>query len=171
MQVLAQPGDYVLYTDGGCHNAGSKLGAFYYVCIKLDHAPPQVDHKHGLLVLSGGEVVTNTTNNVMEMTAILKGLERCTRRGIQLRAIITDSQYVQKGMTLWSNTWKRNGWRNSFGKLIHNLEIWQELLNAWNREKTQVIHIRGHSGVFWNEFCDSSATEIMQQYKASVGTR
>lgn len=165
MQVLAQPGDLVLYVDGGCNNNGNRVGAYVFVCVKLDHFSLQSTFKHGLLVFGKGGRVNGTSNNIMEMQAVYVGLQTCKQKDVVPKAIITDSQYVQKGLTLWSQDWARNGWRGSTGKPVKNKELWQQLLSIWNREHTQIIHIRGHSGVFWNEFCDSQASQLIKYSK------
>lgn len=99
--------------------------------------------------LSGGEAVT--TNNRMELMAVIKGLEALSRRcSIDL---YTDSQYVQKGVTEWMAGWKRKGWPDR----IKNQDLWQELDVLLAQHEVRMHWVRGHDGHVENERCDALA--------------
>jgi len=81
--------------------------------------------------LHGGEAAT--TNNRMELTAVIRALEALPT-GSRVR-LYTDSQYVQKGMTEWIESWKRRGWRTADKKPVKNVDLWQQLEEAARRHR------------------------------------
>lgn len=99
--------------------------------------------------LSGGEV--ETTNNRMELLAVIRGLEALTRR---CRVdLYTDSQYVQKGVTEWMQGWKKKGWPDR----IKNQDLWQQLDQQLARHDVKIHWVRGHDGHPENERADALA--------------
>lgn len=99
--------------------------------------------------LSGGE--TETTNNRMELLAVIRGLEALTRR---CRVdLYTDSQYVQKGVTEWMQGWKKKGWPDR----IKNQDLWQQLDQQLARHEVKMHWVRGHDGHPENERADALA--------------
>ena len=134
--------DVVMYTDGACSgNPGP--GGWGTVMISGRH------HKE----LSGGE--RETTNNRMEMMAIIKGAE-ALKRGCSVD-IYTDSTYVMKGMTEWLEGWKQRGWRTASKQPVKNVDLWQRLEKALNRHEVKWFWVKGHSGVPGNERADELA--------------
>jgi ribonuclease HI len=107
-------------------------------------------------ILSGGHKAT--TNNRMELTAAIEALRSLTRPCTVV--VRTDSQYVQKGMTLWSINWKRNGWRKkpNAQELIPNADLWQALDTEAARHQVRWEWVRGHNGDPGNERADALAT-------------
>ena len=103
--------------------------------------------------LWGGEV--HTTNNRMELLAVIKALEALKRRS-SVR-ITTDSQYVKKGITEWLGRWKRNGWKTAAGKPVKNADLWRELDSAAAQHRVEWRWVRGHSGHRENERADELA--------------
>jgi len=102
----------------------------------------------------------NTTNNVMEMTAIVKALEECVRRDISEVRIMTDSNYVKQGITSWIHNWKRNGWKTSTGGDVKNRELWIQIDEL--RLKIKMIEwkwVKAHNGNPQNEAVDRLARE------------
>ena len=102
----------------------------------------------------------NTTNNVMEMTAIVKALEECVRRDISEVRIMTDSNYVKQGITSWIHNWKRNGWKTSGGGDVKNRELWIQIDEL--RMKIKMIEwkwVKAHNGNPQNEAVDRLARE------------
>ncbi len=143
-----------LYTDGACSgNPGPGGWAFL-----LRH--PSSGKK---LVHSGGEPVS--TNNRMELTAAVRGLE-----ALKLRShveLFTDSVYVGKGMSEWLPKWKANGWRrkekNKFVP-IANEELWRELDSLLAKHQVKYTRVAGHSGHAENDLVDELAVAAYQQY-------
>jgi ribonuclease HI len=79
--------------------------------------------------------------------------------------VYTDSQYVQKGMVSWINSWKRNGWRTSERKPVKNQELWLRLDELGTRFKVSWQWVRGHAGNTFNERCDQMARMAMAKFK------
>jgi ribonuclease HI len=139
-----------LYTDGACSgNPGPGGWAFI-----LRH---QATGKE--LEQAGAE--RSTTNNRMELFAVIRGLETL-KRSCRVH-LFTDSTYVGKGLTEWMASWKRRGWRRG-EKPIMNLEMWQRLDELTQRHRISFTHVRGHSGHPENERCDRLAVDAYQQY-------
>jgi len=101
-----------------------------------------------------------TTNNRMELTAVIEALRQLTR---PCRiTITTDSQYVVKGMTEWIKGWQRNGWRNSKKEQVLNRDLWEALLEASQQHSISWKWVRGHAGHAENERCDCLAREALE---------
>ena len=132
----------LIYTDGGCSgNPGPGGWAF-------------VVSENGEIkeYRSGGDKAT--TNNKMELTAVINALKYA--KSIEERdvTILTDSQYVKNGITQWIISWKKNGWRTSGKAPVKNMEYWIEL-DALNGEMNVSWQwVKGHAGIPGNEECD-----------------
>lgn len=114
--------------------------------------------------LSGGE--PNTTNNRMELMAVIQALKVLTRTS---RVVIhTDSQYVQKGMTEWMSGWKQRGWRTANRKPVKNTDLWQELDALVQEHDVSWRWVRGHSGDPGNERADALANQGVDQARAQL---
>lgn len=103
--------------------------------------------------LSGGE--KDTTNNRMEMMAVIAALEALSRPC--LVKITTDSQYVMKGMMEWLPSWKKRNWQTAAKKPVKNVDLWQRLEIAANSHELQWEWVRGHQGHPENERADQLA--------------
>lgn len=134
----------VIYTDGGCHGNPGPGGWAYLI---------QVDGESSSR--SGGEAAT--TNNRMELTAVIRALEEVkgdpsrVSRKIELH---TDSQYVKRGITEWIATWERNGWRTAGGDPVKNQELWRRLREITRGLSLSFHWVKGHEGNPLNERCD-----------------
>ena len=115
--------------------------------------------------LFGGEEVT--TNNRMELTAVIEGL-RAIKRPCTVHLNI-DSQYVMKGMTSWLAGWKRNGWRTSDKKPVKNAELWQALDEEVARHTISWQWVKGHAGDVGNERADELANRGVDQVRQRRG--
>ena len=112
------------------------------------------DHRREL---SGGE--RETTNNRMELLAVIRGIEALNRT---CRVNIhTDSTYVMKGMTEWMAHWKRRGWRTAARKPVKNEDLWRQLDALLTDHHVKWRWVRGHSGVPENERADALAREAI----------
>lgn len=147
-----------LFTDGACSgNPGP--GGWGYI---LKH-PATSSVKEA----SGGD--RETTNNQMEMLAVIRGLEALTRP-TQVE-VITDSTYVAKGAQEWMPGWKKNGWRRREGgkwKPVKNLELWQRLDELLSQHEVRFTIVKGHSGHPENERCDELAVAATEAIKAQA---
>ncbi len=104
-----------------------------------------------------------TTNNKMELTAVIKGLESIKNK--VLIEIITDSQYVKNGINEWIINWKNNGWKTASKKNVKNKELWQELDQMVKNFDIKWKWVRGHSGHFGNERADQLANEAIDEFQ------
>ncbi|EEF80066.1 ribonuclease HI [Methylophaga thiooxydans] len=109
--------------------------------------------------LSGSE--KQTTNNRMEMMAVIVALE-ALKRPCRV-TITTDSQYVIKGMTEWLPGWKAKNWKTAAKKPVKNVELWQRLDNAINQHEVEWQWVRGHQGHVENERADQLAVRAREQ--------
>jgi ribonuclease HI len=134
--------DVVMYTDGACSgNPGP--GGWGTVLMSGKHRKE----------MSGGE--RETTNNRMEMMAVIRGAE-ALKRGCSVD-IHTDSTYVMKGMTEWVEGWKKRGWRTASKQPVKNVDLWKRLEQALDHHEVNWFWVKGHSGVLENERADELA--------------
>lgn len=142
-----------LFSDGACRgNPGP--GGWAYI---LRH-PATGTEKEG----SGGQALT--TNNQMELMAVIAGLEALKSRSAV--EVVTDSSYVAKGSSEWLPGWKRNGWRRREGKTwkpVKNQELWERLDKLLAAHDVRFTWIRGHAGHAENERCDELAVAAAMQ--------
>ncbi|MBR4420338.1 MAG: ribonuclease HI [Clostridia bacterium] len=141
-----------IYTDGAC---SGNPGAGGYCAILIYNKIEKI--------VSGYE--TDTTNNRMELLAVIKGLgalkETCEVN------LYSDSQYVTDAFNLgWIDSWKANGWKTSGKKPVKNVELWTELLDILNRQNVTFIKVKGHSDNEFNNRCDKIA---VSEYKKILG--
>lgn len=134
-----------IYTDGACKfNPGPGGWAAILMC---DGHTKE---------LSGGKELT--TNNEMELTAIIKGLsalkEKCSVK------VYSDSSYVVNAFVQgWLETWKRNGWKKADKKPLLNAALWQQLLGLTGQQSVTFVWVKGHDGNEYNERCDKLASD------------
>ena len=112
-------------------------------------------------ILSGGEAYT--TNNKMELTAVISGLE-ALKEPCEV-SVYTDSRYVTDGISLgWAVKWQKNNWIKSDKKPALNIDLWERLLNVLDKHEVNFIWIKGHSGHEYNELCDLTAKKEAQTF-------
>jgi ribonuclease HI len=134
--------EVALYTDGACKgNPGP--GGWGVLLVAGDREKE----------LYGGE--RDTTNNRMELTAVIRGLDSLTRDCDV--AVWTDSQYVKNGIETWIHNWKRNGWKTADRKPVKNADLWRDLDAAAARHRIRWHWVRGHDNHPGNERADALA--------------
>ena len=133
-----------IYTDGACKgNPGpGGWGAFL----------KSGDHEKDIF---GGE--SQTTNNRMELMAVIEALKTLNKRS-RIRLFI-DSQYVKNGINIWISNWKKNGWRTSNKKAVKNVDLWMQLDELVPNHEIEWIWVKGHAGNFGNERADALANQ------------
>ncbi len=144
-----------LFSDGACSGNPGPGG---WGCILRHPATGKVRE------FSGGN--PSTTNNQMEMQAVIEGLKLLTRPSRV--EVVTDSSYVAKGCTEWLPGWKKNGWRRRDGRqlvAIKNEELWRELDALLSKHQVKFTLVKGHAGHAENERCDVLAVEASQKYR------
>ncbi len=131
-----------IYTDGACKgNPG--VGGWGALLMSGGHARE----------LFGGEVLT--TNNRMELTAVIRALEALKRR-CRVR-LHTDSKYVQQGISEWIHSWKKRGWKTADKKPVKNEDLWRRLDELAVQHDIEWLWVKGHSGHDGNERADALA--------------
>jgi ribonuclease HI len=146
--------DIIAYTDGACKgNPGiGGWGIF-------------MESKNGKNELYGAE--PKTTNQRMELTAAIKAIETIEEQDIKYQSILiyTDSQYVQNGITEWIINWKKNGWKNSTGKKVKNIDLWMRLDELCCECNISWKWVRGHNDNAGNELADILANKGIDQLR------
>lgn len=137
-----------LYTDGAC--SGNPGPGGWGVILRMG------GHEKELF---GGE--PDTTNNRMEMMAVIEGL-RALKRSVRAD-IYTDSQYVMKGMNEWIHGWKARGWKTSAKEPVKNVDLWQALDKECARHELKWHWVKGHAGHAENERADALARRGVEQ--------
>ncbi|AKN44359.1 Rnase H [Salmonella phage NR01] len=147
-----------IYTDGACKgNPG--LGAWGFVV--YDPNDERLGSKSGFS--------SKTTNNEMELTAIVEVLRWATKNDKRPVIIYTDSAYCKNGMESWMWSWQKKGWKKGDGEAPLNLELWQEAfkltqqyINFHNTNPT-LIKVKGHSGIRGNEEVDALCNTVITE--------
>ena len=143
----------VMYADGACKGNPGPGGWGVYLK-SGEHAKE----------LCGGEM--NTTNNRMELTAVIEGLNALNKRcSID---VYTDSQYVRKGVLEWMPKWKLNGWKTADKKPVKNADLWQTRDEASVRHLVRWHWVKGHSGNPGNEKADALANQGVEKAMAAT---
>ena len=133
-----------IYTDGAC--SGNPGPGGWGALLRM--GPHEKE-------MSGGEA--ETTNNRMEMTAVIKGLNALTEAcDVEL---YSDSKYVLDGITKWVDGWKKRGWVTASKKPVRNADLWHELIAAAGRHEVSWNWVKGHSGHPENERVDKLASD------------
>ncbi len=137
-----------LFTDGACK--GNPGAGGWGVLLRYG------THEKELF---GGEA--QTTNNRMELTAVLSGLKTLNRPCDVV--ICTDSQYVKNGMESWIHNWKKNGWKTAGRQPVKNADLWQQLDEQVGRHRVRWQWVKGHAGHAENERADALANRGVEQ--------
>lgn len=144
-----------IYSDGACRG---NPGVGGYGTIIVDGTGAEVE-------ISGAEA--HTTNNRMELTAAISGLETLTEPTSKI-VMVTDSQYLQKGMTEWIKGWIRRDWKTSGRKPVLNRDLWEKLLALTKGRTVEWKWVKGHAGHEQNERCDQLANLAMDEHQFRV---
>ncbi len=143
-----------MFTDGAC--SGNPGPGGWGVVLRWNGVTRE---------LSGGDA--ETTNNRMELTAAIAGLQ-ALKRPCRVN-LYTDSEYVRNGIKAWIESWKKNGWRTAAKKPVKNAELWQALDEARRRHQVTWHWVKGHAGHVENERADELARQGMAPFKPGKG--
>ena len=141
-----------IYTDGAC--SGNPGAGGWGVILRCGETEKE---------LSGGE--KETTNNRMELTAVIEAL-KALKRECEI-TLYTDSRYVMDGVTQWMPNWKQNNWKTTNKKsAVKNLDLWQELDRLLPVHKIKWVWVKGHNGHPENERVDKLARDFAKSFSA-----
>jgi len=145
----------LMFTDGSC--LGNPGAGGWCAILRLEDGTDEV-------VLKGGE--KETTNNRMELTAVLNGFKDLLK---PCKVVLTsDSKYVLDALSKgWAVNWKHKGWRRSDGKPALNSDLWDELLSEVSKHEVEYVWIKGHAGHPENERCDALAVAEAEKIQRS----
>jgi ribonuclease HI len=147
-----------VYTDGGCSGNPGPGGWAYVIIVETFQGTKVVAENYG--------TEKQTTNNRMELKAVISALE--TMKGMKRARkaeVYTDSQYVQKGMTEWIQSWKERGWRTSEKEPVKNQDLWQRLDALASDFSITWVWVKGHAGDKYNERCDALTQKAIKSIR------
>lgn len=153
-EVSAKTNAFALYTDGACRgNPGP--GSYAFI----------IQNNTGEIIGEGAEATKLTTNNKMEMSAIINGLKQLAPEVSPMNEIYiyTDSKYIVDGMTSWIHNWKKRGWKKADNKAPENVELWKELDSLSSVCHVSFNWIKGHAGHPQNEHVDKMANLVLDE--------
>lgn len=142
-----------LYTDGAC-SGNPGIGGYCAILVY-----------NGVEKIISG-VNADTTNNRMELLAVIKGLE-CLKEKCRV-TVYSDSQYVVGAFNQgWLDSWVANNWRTADKKEVKNLDLWQQLYELINLHEVDFVKVKGHSDNEYNNRCDKIAVNEYKNYQMS----
>ncbi len=140
-----------IFTDGSAEGNPGPGG--YCAIVRIPGRPDRE--------LCGSSI--HTTNNKMELAAAIAGLKAAVDAGATEIAVVTDSEYLVKGMTNWLAGWIAKGWKTAYGQAVKNRELWEQLAKLAEGRQIRWEWVRGHAGHPENERCDAVATANAHQ--------
>lgn len=148
---------YQLFTDGACQPNPGK-GGWAFICYPKTHPKKRI-------VRSGYE--SESTNNRMEITAVLEGLQYISNsfKSLPEITLFSDSKYILQAIESWMQNWVKNGWRRKDNKPVLNCDLWKQIYTLAEKFSIQCVHVKGHSGHPENEECDQLAVAEIQKNK------
>lgn len=154
VEVSNNSSAFALYTDGACRgNPGPGSYAF------------MVQNSSGEIIFEDADYENYTTNNKMELSAIIEGLKVLKPNVSPMHSIyvFTDSKYVVDGMRSWVDGWKKRGWKKADKKAPENLDLWQALDELATIARVEFHWVKGHSGHPQNEYVDQLANKVLDK--------
>lgn len=142
--------DFLVATDGLCKNnqaQGGQKGSWAFVVFK---GSEYVGHKKG--------TNASTTNNEMELRAVVEALLWASKHSKSVE-ILSDSNYVVKGLTEWFNGWKSRGWKTAKGEPVANIELFKTAHQLLNETSSKITWVKGHAGHKENDRADMYCNE------------
>jgi Ribonuclease HI len=152
--------DFIIYTDGACSgNPGP--GGWAFVAVESSGTGTKIES-------SGSEL--NTTNNRMELTAVINGISLIKAIAYSSMLILTDSKYIVDAVNQgWLNSWVSKNWKKSDGKPVLNQDLWSKLLELMSIYNVSFQWVKGHAGIPENERCDELARKEIKKLRELYG--
>lgn len=151
-----------IYTDGACSGNPGAGGWAFVVVEKNKNGEKEI------LRFSGG--AADTTNNRMEMTAVLEALKKVDKEIESKKlpaapiSVYTDSSYVKQGISEWIFGWKKNGWKTASKQPVKNKDLWEAIDILSAKLNPRWFWVKGHAGNTFNEICDRLAVEAGKKF-------
>ena len=143
LRIISFKMKYKIYTDGACSgNPGP--GGWAAIILENNEVKDMI---------YGNE--KNTTNNKMELLAPIKAIEKFKKKSEI--SIMTDSNYVKDGITIWIKKWEKNGWKTASRKPVKNKDLWKKLKNLSSKHSIKWIWVKGHAQNKYNNLADELA--------------
>lgn len=143
-----------IYTDGACADNGKEknIGSYGFVVVDEDN-----------IIYEYADKVPNTTNNRMELTAIIKALEYYKFSNYNNIVIFSDSKYCINGIQTWMWGWEKKNWKRAKDEEVKNKDLWKQLI-VLNKELKNIKYqwVKGHNGNIWNEYIDEKIVSLYQ---------
>ena len=152
--------DIEIYTDGACSGNPGIGGWGVIIYTKINTAEIKTEELFG-----GSE---NTTNNRMEMQAIIQSLQKIKNEQDKKIVIYTDSKYIQQGITTWIKQWKKNKWHTSAKKPVKNKDLWVLIDNMITLLNIEWVWVKGHSTNKGNILADQLANKGKALYNKNT---
>ena len=153
------PSNWIAYTDGAC--APSNPGPAGWGAVLLPPGGGAASDHYGF--------IGPGTNQIAELTAAIEGLSRVpVGAAVEL---VSDSQYVLKGISEWRAGWERKGWRNSKGEPVANLALWKRLFALADERRVSTRWVRGHNGDPYNERADALANTALRSKSGTASSQ
>lgn len=147
-------GPLTVYTDGGCRPSNPGPAGWGIVVVDGD-----------TVIEEAGGFIGHGTNQIAELEAAIQGLRR-TPEGAAIE-LVSDSQYMLKGLGEWRRGWERRGWRNAAGEPVANKDRWQVLFALADKRTVRTRWVKGHNGDPFNERADRLATQAINSRQGS----
>ena len=158
-----------IYTDGGCSGNPGPGGWAYLIIRNGECGVGSGEGGRGepILIAENWGAEKSTTNNRMELQAVISALEVLENLDKKMEniTVYTDSQYVQKGMSLWIKDWKSKRWKTSGKEPVKNQELWQRLDALAGGFSINWVWVKGHAGNEYNERCDALTQKAIASIK------
>lgn len=154
-----------IFTDGSCVVNPGGAGGWAFVVSQFE----EITISDTTEFYCGG--VKSTTNNAMELMAILKALEWCKDNQRSNLFIYSDSKYAMNVCNAWAHIWAKNGWKNRNEESIANPELVKEIYDLGTKIDFHVEWVPGHSGNVWNEFADNLANKMANKFHGNQFAR
>ena len=149
---------YELYTDGSCKKSGlMTFGGWSFILVQ-----------DGKIITHGYDAEPDTTNQRMELTAVIKGIEVAQqyKKSDERIRVYSDSAYLINCCNQnWYKAWLNNGWKNSKKQPVANEDLWKQLIDYFDSLDYEFYKVNGHAGHSLNEMCDKYAQEAAQRLK------
>lgn len=149
---------YHVYTDGAAR-INDKTGPCAWAFVVYDPTGKYKGHQK--------DIINPGTNNIGELTAIIKAMEWANRHNLVM-TVYTDSAYCKNGLESWMHGWATKGWKKSDGSIVENVELWKHAHSIYDPARVTLVKVKGHSGVEGNEKADNFCNIALNDFELNT---